>query len=690
MDVALSAAQWVVGKALAPIADGLLEAWAASKNLGVNIEALRMELLLVKATLENANNKQLDGRPALEELLQKMRDSAQKAEDVLDELDYFRIRDELNGTFDAADENPKGLGHELIQTARHTAKAFVKPLSSAATSANNPVEEDATQRVLCCPLWRARRKAPDSSSSAPRTNQAGEEVRGGTSNLGNLIPSSSLVPNVHDAHDNSAKSILSSNDKEKHTLQFSRVEVSNTMKQIVDQLRPLCVDVSNILLGCGPSVAPDIAHSRPITTSESIEPKLYGRDIIVNSIIKEITEGKYGAEDLTVLPIVGAGGIGKTTITQHIYHNKEVQNHFDVVIWVCVSLNFDPIKLLEEIKEQIPKADGEKGSTTGEVISERLKSKRFLLVMDDMWKFNNEDDWKRLLLPFKKSKENGNIIMVTTRLPELAQMIKTTDHSIELEGLAPGEFRKLFLSFVFGHEQYRMEHLSLLEIGDKIMEKLKGSPLAAKTVGRLLRKDLDWHHWTRVLESKQWETQTADHDIMPALKLSYDYLPFHLQQCFSCCALYPEDYMFTSKELIHFWIGMDILRSGSQYKTVDDIGLSYLNDLVTHGFFKKEEAAGRPRYGFLKKEEDVGRPRYVMHDLLHDLALKVASHDCFSLHRSNVKPVQFMPSTRHLSIIIDSAGGSQGVTQENFKSELIKLKTGLKVEKLQTLLIFEK
>jgi hypothetical protein len=108
----------------------------------------------------------------------------------------------------------------------------------------------------------------------------------------------------------------------------------------------------------------------------------------------------------------------------------------------------------------------------------------------------------------------------------------------------------------------------LLETGDKIMEKLKGSPLAAKTVGTLLRKDLNLRHWRRVLESKEWETQAGANDIMPALKLSYDYLPFHQQQCFSYSALFPEDHKYSTTELINLWIGLDILQPGGRNQTL--------------------------------------------------------------------------------------------------------------------------
>lgn len=72
--------------------------------------------------------------------------------------------------------------------------------------------------------------------------------------------------------------------------------------------------------------------------------------------------------------------------------------------------------------------------------------------------------------------------------------------------------------------------------------------------------------------------------------------------------------------------------------------------------------------GFFKKDETNGHPCYIIHDLLHDLALKVASHECLCLHHSNVKSVEIWPSIRHMSIIIDGPDDSNGITDENLVS----------------------
>jgi len=411
--------------------------------------------------------------------------------------------------------------------------------------------------------------------------------------------------------------------------------------------------------------------NRPITNPEFREPELYGREGEKTDIIFDITKGKYCEMNLTVLPIVGPGGIGKTTLTQYIY--KELEHHFEVKLWVCVSVNFSVYRLTQEIANQL-KIDTKDSPDKG--IEDQLKSKRFLLVLDDMWNCSNVDEWNRFIMPFTKGQTKGNVILVTTRFPGLAKLIKTpcSDWK-DLKGLDPKSFKKLFWAYTFGDMQSTDDQKELLDTGDEIVKKLKGSPLAAKTVGRLLRNNLDLGHWTRVLESKEWESQNEDHDIMPALQLSFNYLPFHLQQCFTYCTLFPEDYRFSREELIHFWIGQDVLHSHGENKRIEDIGLSYLTELVSHGFL-------------IKEEDEYGHTHYVIHDLLHELGLKVSAHECLTIYSSNVRSIQISMSIRHLSINIDDSSVQDRKTFDICKEDFSVLGKILKVENLHSLMIF--
>uniref|UniRef100_A0A8R7U2I1 NB-ARC domain-containing protein n=2 Tax=Triticum urartu TaxID=4572 RepID=A0A8R7U2I1_TRIUA len=268
------------------------------------------------------------------------------------------------------------------------------------------------------------------------------------------------------------------------------------------------------------------------------------------------------------------------------------------------------------------------------------------------------------------------MVIVTTRIPGVADMVRTVDHSIEMEHLGPQDMLSFFEACVFGDQQQPwQEHPELQDVGHKILERLKGFPLAAKTVGRLLRNQLTFDHWTRVLESKEWESQASDNDIMPALKLSYDYLPFHLQQCLSYCALFPEDYEFHAEELVHLWIGLGILHSSDDQKRIEDVGLCYLTDLVNQGFFKKNVSS-------------LGSPRYTIHDLLLELVVKVSSYECLSISSSNVMSIQIPPSVRHLSIIVDDADVKDTVTFEDYKRGLCALQKRFEVQNLHTLMLF--
>ncbi|KAH0466660.1 hypothetical protein IEQ34_003898 [Dendrobium chrysotoxum] len=237
-------------------------------------------------------------------------------------------------------------------------------------------------------------------------------------------------------------------------------------------------------------------------------------------------------ENISLLSIVVHGGMGKTTLLQHVYKD-EITKEFDLKMWVCVSNNFDVKKfiadMLESLKKNRPRLEAL--AALHDSLEEEVKFKMFLLVLDDIWEEDGEKDgskWENVLTPLACG-GFGIKILVITRTDSVALMfakvIKKEEEIVKLEGLEEDECLHLLNSHAFaGVKNSPDDHKKLRSIAREIVKNLLGSPLAAKVIGGVLKDKLDERHWRTVLESNLLG-QNSNNSI---LRLNYIVLPNHL------------------------------------------------------------------------------------------------------------------------------------------------------------------
>ncbi|GLT88398.1 hypothetical protein SLE2022_064250 [Rubroshorea leprosula] len=339
-------------------------------------------------------------------------------------------------------------------------------------------------------------------------------------------------------------------------------------------------------------------------------PELYvcGRQTEKAAILDKLLNDEGSSKGFCVIPILGMGGIGKTTLARLVY-NEVTPENFQLKSWVCVSDQFDITSITRNILEAIGgKCVLNDLNLLQQELNSRLSNKKFLIVLDDIW---NEDYllWDSLQKPFL-SGAAGSKIIITTRNERVVNIMGGLDRVYHLEVLKDEECLSVLAQHALGTENFD-GHPNLKEIGEKIVKRCKGLPLAAKTLGGLLRGKLSRPMWEHILNSEIWELQETRSNILPALRLSYHYLPSYLKPCFAYCALFPKDYEFEKNQLVLLWIASGLLQQQSI-----EAGHLYFSELVARAFFQSSSG---------------NKSRYVMHDLIHDLAQFVAGESCFNL-----------------------------------------------------------
>ncbi|KAG8480691.1 hypothetical protein CXB51_025287 [Gossypium anomalum] len=126
-------------------------------------------------------------------------------------------------------------------------------------------------------------------------------------------------------------------------------------------------------------------------TSLEIENHVYGRDKDKQTILDLLR--KSDDERNFVIPIVGMGGIGKTTLAQLVYNDASIQPHFDLKAWACISDDFYVLRITKEILQSVtskPCNDNDLNKVQ-EKLQKELSGKKFLIILDDVWNENYYD-----------------------------------------------------------------------------------------------------------------------------------------------------------------------------------------------------------------------------------------------------------------------------------------------------------
>ncbi|KAJ1266239.1 hypothetical protein BS78_08G136200 [Paspalum vaginatum] len=396
------------------------------------------------------------------------------------------------------------------------------------------------------------------------------------------------------------------------------------------------------------------------STIGDIDMRIVGRDVEKEKIMKMLLKSE-AEEVISIIPIVGLGGMGKTTLAQAVFSDKRTMI-FDVRVWIYVSKKFHlqriGVTILSAVSRSnstgpseryIPPKDGDLQSIM-EILKSTLPTKKYLIVLDDIWE-EGVDNLEKLKQMLRYGGKESKIIL-TTRMQHVVDKLNVgaladqriirpvcKDDQINLSNLSDDDCWQLMRQTAFRND----EDLGGLEAtGRQIAKKCAGLPLLARSLGFLLSQYKSTVAWEDIRDKKiilGMNPDTQLQEPLERLMLSYYYMPFKFKLCFTYCAIFPKGFVIASDHLIQQWMALGYIQPNDGHRCVN-----YLLGMSFHKISKSFQSA----------QEDAEAPiNLTMHDLVYDLARVILDQELIALDASE----QMTPSRlekhygRHMQLI---------------------------------------
>nr|XP_034583593.1 uncharacterized protein LOC117846500 isoform X2 [Setaria viridis] len=282
-----------------------------------------------------------------------------------------------------------------------------------------------------------------------------------------------------------------------HSLSLSKVNSlqglcsSSRNLEILTQLNNSLDDLSSMIL-CVEELVVFLAsyprrYRQPYSMHLLLGNCMFGRQMETEFVINFLLHTQpHGSKELEILPIVGPGKVGKTTLVAHVCEDERIRDRFSEILFLR-DHDFTGVDLVT-VREGYAMENKNR-------VSNSNKDGRLLVVVELVGDLN-EDAWNRLYSADTWDVPSGTKIIVTSRSDKIIKF--GTTRALSMNYLSHEAYWYFFKTLTFGSTDLKM-HPRLACLAMEIARMVKGCFIGGNNYACLLRDNFDIEMWCKIL-----------------------------------------------------------------------------------------------------------------------------------------------------------------------------------------------
>ncbi|PWA38641.1 NB-ARC domains-containing protein [Artemisia annua] len=335
-----------------------------------------------------------------------------------------------------------------------------------------------------------------------------------------------------------------------------RYKVGKTSSDIVEKIDKLEARKSKIEW-THKKIPLGMVRSTSAPISDDTEIIFESRKLVIKNALKYLNPDS----ETQKIALTGMSGVGKTFVMEKIKIAAEEKHMFDWVMKVVVGEKTDPITIQQAIAEYM---DGEGlTETTKDARADRLRKKfewraqqrkKVLVIIDDLW---NEFDLKDIGL--MSPLPSGFKLLITSQFYYVCTKMGVNAESIFTVGVLNDTDAKTLFFGIVG-PSVGNDH-ELKKIGEVIVKKCGGLPIAIKTIANSLRDDIK-DAWKDALSNLQHGNLELLYGIVDKVfEMSYNNLKIDdAKTIFLLSGIFPADFDIPIEDLMRYGWGLKLFK----------------------------------------------------------------------------------------------------------------------------------